>query len=239
MLVKTILNRVHKFASFVYDEIVFCGQDDEMSIEVHVRPRAGSRPICSGCDRRRSGYDTLEPRSFNFVPLWAIPVIFIYAMRRVDCPTCGVRVERVPWAEGKSPLTRAYAIFLAQWAHLLTWTDVAKRFHTSWQTVFRAVESVVDWGLAHRDLDGIESIGVDEVHWHRGQNYLTLVYQIDSACKRLLWIGEQRTIRTLLRFFREFGKQRSAQLKYVCSDMWQAYLKVLAKKAPQAIHVLD
>ena len=28
-------------------------------------------------------------------------------------------------------------------------------------------------------------------------------------------------------------------LGFVCSDMWQAYLKVIAKKAPQAIHVLD
>jgi len=220
MLVKTILNRVHKFPSFVYDDVVL-RQDDELALEVHLRPRANSRPICSGCDRRHSGYDILALRRFAFVPLWAIPVFFIYAMRRVDCPTCGVRVERVPWAEGKSPLTRAYAIFLAQWARLLTWTDVAKRFRTSWQTVFRAVESIVEWGLAHRDLDGVEAIGVDEIQWHRGHHYLTLVYQIDETCKRLLWIGEQRTVRTLLRFFRQFGKERSAQLKYVCSDMWR------------------
>ncbi len=239
MLLKTILNRVYKFPSFVYDEIVLCGQGEELSLEVHIQPRAGSRPICSGCGRRRSGYDLLEPRCFNFVPLWTIPVIFIYAMRRVNCPTCGVLVECVPWAEGKSPLTRAYAIFLADWARQLTWTDVAKRFRTSWQTVFRAVESVVEWGLAHRDLHDIEAIGVDEIHWHRGQNYLTLVYQIDSACKRLLWVGEKRTVRTLLKFFREFGKKRNAELKYVCTDMWKPYLKVVAKKAAQAIHVLD
>ncbi len=239
MLVKTILNRVHKFPSFVYDDVVLCGQGEELSLEVHVRPRAGSRPICSGCGRRGPGYDSLEPRVFSFVPLWAIPVLFIYAMRRVDCLTCGVLVERVPWAEGKSPLTRAHALFLADWARLLSWTDVAKRFRTSWQTVFRAVESVVEWGLAHRDLDGIEAIGVDEIHWHKGQSYLTLVYQIDSTCKRLLWVGEERTVKTLLRFFRQFGKQRSAALKYVCSDMWQPYLKVMAKKAAQACHVLD
>jgi transposase len=35
------------------------------------------------------------------------------------------------------------------------------------------------------------------------------------------------------------GKERSATLQFVCSDMWQAYLKVIAKKASQAIHVLD
>jgi transposase len=240
MLLKTILNRVYKFPSFVFAEVVLRTQDDEqLVLEVEVRPRTNSRPICSTCGRRGPGYDTGTRRRFDFVPMWAIPVVFIYAMRRVDCSSCGVRVERVPWAEGKSPLTLAYAHFLAQWARLLTWSDVAKRFRTSWQTVFRAVESIVEWGLAHRDLDRIEAIGVDEIQWHRGHHYLTLVYQIDADCKRLLWIGEQRTIRTLLRFFRQFGKERSARLKYVCSDMWRPYLKVLAKKAAQAIHVLD
>jgi transposase len=66
-----------------------------------------------------------------------------------------------------------------------------------------------------------------------------LVYQIDEGCKRLLWIGPDRTAKTLLRFFRFLGKDRTKKLKFVCSDMWQAYLKVIAKKAPKAIHVLD
>ncbi len=52
MLVKTILNRIQKFPSFVYDDIVLCGQDDDMTLEVQVRPRANSRPICSRCGRR-------------------------------------------------------------------------------------------------------------------------------------------------------------------------------------------
>ena len=40
-------------------------------------------------------------------------------------------------------------------------------------------------------------------------------------------------------FFRFLGKDLSQALRFVCSDTWQAYLKVIAKKAPQAIHILD
>jgi len=29
------------------------------------------------------------------------------------------------------------------------------------------------------------------------------------------------------------------QIRYVCSDMWPAYLKVLAKKTPSALRILD
>jgi transposase len=150
-----------------------------------------------------------------------------------------VKIESVPWAEGKHSLTVTYMQFLAAWAKRLSWQEVAAAFRTSWDKVFHSVEWAVDWGLKHRELSDIHSIGVDEVLWHRGHKYLTVVYQIDRECKRLLWVGRDRTVRTLLKFFREFGKERSSRLLYVCSDMWKPYLKVIAKKAAEAIHVLD
>jgi len=101
------------------------------------------------------------------------------------------------------------------------------------------VEMAVHWGREHMTMSGITAIGVDEMQWGRGHRYITVVYQINAGAKRLLWIGEKRTAKTLLRFFRWLGKERTKQLAFVCSDMWKAYLKVIAKKASQAIHVLD
>ena len=97
----------------------------------------------------------------------------------------------------------------------------------------------VNWGLNHRAVSDVEAIGIDEIQWRRGHKYLTLVYQIDSGCKRLLWIGQERKEATLNQFFDGLGVERSAKLQYVCSDMWRPYLNVIADKASQAIHVLD
>ena len=185
------------------------------------------------------GLRTQAVRRFDFVPLWHIPVVFLYAMRRVSCPRCGVRVEALPWATGKHRLTDAYAWFLAGWAKRLSWQEVAAAFPTSWDTVYRAVRMAVDWGRAHRDLSNIEAIGVDELSRRRGQRYLTLVYQIDGHCKRLLWVGRERKAATLEGFFDWFGAARSAALYFVCSDMWKPYLKVVAERAGQAVQVLD
>jgi len=237
MLVKTILNRIQKHSCFVYGAIVLSEQEE--AIEVDIRPRANSRPICSGCERAGPGYDTLEPRRFEFVPLWGLQVFFIYAMRRVDCSLCGVRVESVPWAQGKHHLTDTYAWFLARWAKRMSWKQVSEVFRTSWDNVFRSVQMAVGWGRQHMDLSGITAIGVDEILWQRGHHYLTLVYQIDEHCKRLLWIGQNRKVKTLLRFFLWFGKQRSSALEFICSDMWKPYLRVIAKKTSQAVHILD
>jgi transposase len=236
---KTILNRVEKMRSFVYGGVEFVETGRGPSLEIEIRGRANGRARCSGCGRPRPGYDTLPARRFEYVPLWGFLVFFVYAMRRVDCATCGVTVEQVPWTSGKRRLTTTYAWFLARWAKRMTWTDVARAFRTSWDTVFRAVETAVEWGLAHRNLSNIRSIGVDEISLRRGHRYVTLVYQIDAGLRRLLWIGEHREVKTLLRFFRWLGPKGRARLQFVCSDMWKPYVNVIARRARGAINILD
>ncbi len=239
MQLKTILNRVEKYKSFVYGKARWVDGTTIPEIEIEVQPRKNGRPICSGCGCVRAGYDRLPERRFEFVPLWQIGVFFLYALRRVDCPRCGVKVERVPWADSKNSMTHSYRWFLARWAKRMSWKEVGEVFCVSWDRVYRAAKQAVSWGLEHRDLDKIEAIGVDEVQWRRGHQYQTVVYQLDEGKKRLLWIGRDRKAKTLLRFFRFLGKERTSRLQFVCSDMWQAYLKVIAKKAPHALHVLD
>jgi transposase len=213
--------------------------EEDQVIEVKIRPRANSWLICSGCQRPGPGYDTLPARRFEFVPFWGFQVFFAYSMRRVDCSCCGIKVESVPWAQGKHHLSQSYKWFLARWAKRMSWIDVAKAFQTSWENVFRSVQMAVNWGRDHIDLKDVKAIGIDEIQWQKGHHYLTLVYQIDEGRKRLLWIGQHRKVKTLLRFFRWFGKNRSADLQFICTDMWKPYLKVIAKKAGQAVHVLD
>ncbi len=239
MQIKTILNRLQKFKSFVYGAVRWYGSEQSPHLEIEVKERHNSRAVCSGCGRAGPGYDRLFPRRFEFVPLWGIKTCLVYAPRRVDRPRCGVKVESMPWALGKRPLTQAMGWFLAGWAKRLSWKETAEVFRTSWESVFRSVEMAVEWGREHQYLGGVSSIGIDEIAWKKGHKYLTLVYQIDSQCKRLLWVGNKRKVKTLLGFFRWFGQERSAELKYICSDMWKPYLKVIAKKAEGAIHVLD
>lgn len=239
MQLKTILNRVERHKSFVYGSVALTEADEETVLEVTITARANGRPVCSGCGRKGPGYDRQPERRYQFVPLWNIAVFFLYAPRRVECPRCGVTVERVPWAEGKSRLTTTFRWFLARWSKRLTWRQVAEAFGTSWDSVFRAVKMAVAWGLPRRSLKGIKAIGVDEIQWRKGHRYFTLVYQIQDECKRLLHVAVDRTENSLREFFTMLGKKRSAALRFVCSDMWQPYLNMIGLKAELAVHVLD
>jgi transposase len=237
MLLTRLLNACHHFPGFVYESARL--DEATQTIEIQVRPRRGSKPCCSGCSQSASGYDRLPERCFEFIPMWGFAVRLLYNMRRVQCAACGVKVEQVPWAMGKHTLTRAYMLYLAHWARKLSWQETARSFHTSWEKVCQAVEYVVQWGLEHRQLGAIRAIGVDEIQYGRGHQYLTLVYQIEAGCVRLLWVGKDRTVESFEKFFTVIGRELAEKIEFVCSDMWKPYLQLIAKHCTHALNILD
>ncbi len=238
LTLKTILRRVLPLKGFCYR----WARWDEMTgeiIEVGLEPRRGAIARCGCCRRPAPGYDRCpDVRRWQFISLWAIAVFFAYRPRRVSCKHCGVRVEHLPWASGKLRLCNALRVFLAQWARLLSWQEVAVRFCVSWADVYGSVKWVVRYGLRHRDLSGITALGVDEVHVARGK-FWTVAYQIDEGARRLLWIGKDRKADTLKVFFHRLGFARCEAIRFICSDMWRPYLAVIADYLPKALHILD
>jgi transposase len=239
MRIQTILNRVEKFKPFVVGEASVEEHDDGPALIVRMKPRKNGRVFCSGCGRPGPVYDGLEERRFGYVPIWGILVFLAYRMRRVNCKRCGVTVEMVPWCDGKNQLTTTYRWYLATWAKRLSWGEVGSIFRTSWDSVCRAVEYAVEWGLAHRDLSGLTALGVDEIAWARGHTYLTLLYDIGGPTKRLLAVAEERKEASLRTCLESLGDPVCLGVKCVCSDMWKPYLNVIAEKLGQAVHVLD
>jgi transposase len=241
--VKTILNRIQRFSGFIYRDIrLRCRTLWRLRIEVSIEPHGKVHAKCGQCLGPAPTYDHLPERQWLFVPLWGIRTYFLYAPRRVQCPEHGVVVEHIPWSEGKRPVTITMMCFLSRWDRRLSWRETARAFQTSWECVYRSVQWFVQWGLAHRKLGGVRAIGVDELHWGQGKradNFLTVIYQIDSHCRRLLWVGRRRTQATLRRGLAALGPQVVGGLRFVCSDMWKAYLKVIPAQAGQALHVLD
>jgi transposase len=244
MLMKTLLNHVQPFKGFVYNDAKLTKSYDKFEwpedrIVFEIVPRKNSKAFCSGCGIQAPGYDTLPVRLYDYLAVLGVLTYFAYARRRVKCADCGVKAEMIPWANGNSQLTLTLQWYLADWAKDLSWKAVASKFRVSWDSVCRSVEMAVEWGLDHRSLTGIKSIGVDEIAHAKGHKYLTLVYQIDADMRRLLWIGNDRTEECLKGFFTWFGKARSKRIEAICSDMWKPYLNVIKELIPNALHVLD
>lgn len=237
LTVKTLLNRLMPFKGFCYQDVYFIA--NSLVLEAVLRPRKNSKGKCSGCGHRGPCYDHEEERRWRFVPLWGLGVFFRYVPRRINCGRCGVKIELLPWASGKHRLTNVFRFFLARWARKLSWAETADCFDVSWADVYGSVKWVVDYGKTHRKWGAISAIGVDEILVAKGRQLWTLVYQIDQDCRRLLWIGRDRTAKTFESFFEHIGSEVASGIKFVCSDMWRPYLKVVREKLPEALHVLD
>jgi transposase len=207
-------------------------------ISAKIVPDLRFHPHCGKCGRPGKYRDTRPERQFKHVPIWGIPVELSYSPRRVSCTHCeGTYVESIPWAAGKRRLTAAFACYLATWARLLPWLEVARLFRCAWGTVASAVHFVVKHGLENRDLSGVTHIGIDEISRKKGHEYLTTVY--DLKTRKLIWSGDGRTQETLRQFFDFFGPKRANRLQGICCDMWMPYIKVIDEKAPNAILVFD
>src|ERR1700682_5204091 len=103
----------------------------------------------------------------------------------------------------------------------------------------RRFEFIPLWGFLVFLLYTIDAIGVDEIQYSKGHKYLTLVYQIDIGITRLLWVGKERTIQSFQGFFTTMGQEIVSKIVFICSDMWEPYLKVIREKCSEALHIRD
>ncbi len=238
----TLLNQMLSYHSHVLKSSNY--DEKRCVMNVKIVPRKNGLRFCSKCHSVASKhYDTLPERDFEFIPYCGMRVVFKYAMRRLQCPQCGkILVEEVPWASGKSPVTNELKARLAEEAKDNDTSTVAKRNDVSWEAVDDSIHAAVEHGLNKRELRNVTQIGIDEVAWKKGHNYITLVYQLNPNERRLLWVGEGRSKQTLENFFDEMEKRSpgfAKQLRIACTDMWRPYTDVIAAKAPEAVNILD
>lgn len=234
MLVETFIRKLlHLKAHYV---TAVRQNPEQIVVEIERFPSRRLRcGVCRG--RCKKVHQVEEARSWRDLSLRHLPMVLRYQPRRVRCPRCGVRVEAVPWAQLWARVTTALAPAVAELARHLRWQETARHFRLDWKSVAHIVRRVVTYGLARCRRRPLHVLGIDEVSRRKGHHYLTVAYDLERRV--LLWVGEDRTEETLTRFFTELGRRRSATIRVVCLDMWQAYLKAVRNYAPQAEVLFD
>ena len=160
-----------------------------------------------------------------------------YAPRRVECREHGARVERVPWAAHDSAFTFEFEEMTAWLAQQMSKTATSKLMSINWRTVGTIIQRVVKARLAPDRLEELYVIGVDELSFRRHHEYVTVV--VDQLKKRVVWVGEGKGEKTLLKFFDELGPERTQALTHITMDMSAAYQAAVKARAPQAQKVFD
>lgn len=213
-------------------------EDGPEAVRVRIELIPGRRLRCGTCEGQVAlVVHRQDERCWRDLSLRDRPLVLVYAPRRVRCPTCGVRVEKIPWAGRWQRITDALLAVVARLSRVLSWKETAHHYGLDWKTVAAAVQKAVAWGLRHRPWKALRVIGIDEVSRSKGQRYLTLVYDLERG--RLAWVGENRDAETMQRFFQWLGPRRARSVLIVCCDMWAPYLAAMREKLPKAFIVFD
>jgi len=199
------------------------------------------RPVCPHCEYTTGvRHDTRPVASvWRHLDLGARRLEIHAGLRRLDCPLHGVVVEGVPFARHGSKFTRDFEALVGWLATTMDQTALARMLRIDWDTVGRIISRVMGEVLDPGRLDDLFVIGVDEVAWRKGQNYLTLVSSHSPA--QVVWGAQGRDAATLDGFFTELGPERSTAVQAVSMDMSAGYEKSVRRPghAPAATICFD
>jgi transposase len=204
-----------------------------------VRPAPGQRHRCGICQRRCPGYDQGGGRRrWRTLDLGVVQAFVEADAPRVRCQVHGVVVAAVPWARHGAGHTHAFDQTVAWLTTVCSKTAVTELMRVTWRTVGAIITRVwddIDTGVDR--LAGVRRIGIDEISYRRGHNYLTVVVDHDRGA--LLWMAPQRSKAALHRFFDILGADRCRQLTHVSTDGAGWIIDVVRQRAGQAVLCAD
>ncbi|MFJ6140713.1 transposase [Kitasatospora sp. NPDC092286] len=193
----------------------------EQCVVVSVRPDARRRGRCGLCRRPAALYDRGRGRR-----RW----------RDLDHGTRQVFLEAD--ARRGTGHTLAFDQQAAWMAAECSKSAAAELLRCTWRTIGRIVERCTADRDRHTDrLAGLRRTGIDEISYRRGQRYMTVVVDHDTA--RVVWMADGHGADVLTRFFDQLGQARTARLTHISADGAAWIAQVIAQRAPGALRVMD
>jgi len=97
--------------------------------------------------------------------------------------------------------------------------DVAK---INWKTAKRIDKKYLSKLVTGIDDLSPKKLGVDEIAYRKGHNYLTVVRDLDIG--RVIWISRTRKNTALDAFFKELGAPKCSRIQVFVMDTWGPYI---------------
>lgn len=201
-------------------------------VDVWITHPAGSQWPCPICGLTLSLFDHAEERLWRHLDSCNFETYLHARVPRVECPQHGKVQVRVPWAEPNARFTAMFERWAIQLMQETDTSGAAELLGISWDEAWGIQERAVARGLLARPLLALRQMGVDEKAVGRGQQYMTLVYNIEDST--VVWAGEDRKKETLDTFFRTLTTEQKSAIEDVALDMWDPFMASIMEHVPEA-----
>jgi transposase len=159
-------------------------------------------------------------------------------MRRVTCPACGVKNEKLAFLSENTKYTLRFAKQIGGLCRAMTITDVARRMHLDWHAVKDLDKLYMREQLARAGHPAPSVIGVDEVSIKKRHVYRIVVSDLER--KRAIWFGGNgRSEEDMDMFYAFLDKENADKIRLAVMDMWKPFRHSTRRHAPQAAILFD
>jgi len=204
---------------------------------IHLLLRSDVVPICDGCGAAAGAVHETAERVVRDLPILDARTFLVVPRRRLACPCCGPKLERLSWLDRHQRVTRRLAESVARLCAVLPIKQVAAFFGLGWDQVKAIDKRHLQAELGEIDLAGVSVIAMDEFAIQKGHRYATVI--VDPAVKRVLWVGRGRGGADIRPFFELLGEAGCRRLEAVAMDMNGAYEAEVRARCPNAEIVFD
>lgn len=234
MTAEDIIKILGQWEGFRVGTVGLANNDKECWIELSSDSATG---ICDGCGQVCSQiHDTVE-RWIDDLPVFDKPVKLLVHRRRVLCPDCGPKLERLDWVERHQRCTIRFAQSVARLCKVASIKHVAEHYRIGWDRVKRIDKAYLRKELGPVDLSKVKILAMDEFAIQKGHRYATVI--VDPTCKEVLWIGRGRGREDIRPFFEQLGEDGCKRIEAVAMDMNAGYEKEVKAQCPNAKVVFD
>lgn len=217
---------------WVVEDVKLDTAQRHIDFEISCRGAAPACPVCGAT--AQPVHDRLR-RSWRHLDFFQFEAWLHCDVPRIACGACGKTTQMpVPWARAGSGFTAAFEALALALCRELPVRQAAALLRCKDKQLWRRIEHYVEQARALEDFSGVQIIGIDETSLRRGQNYITVVHDLDA--KRLLFATEGRDHQTVLDFAADLRAHGAdpAEVRHVCMDMSAAYAKGVALALPEA-----
>lgn len=206
---------------------------EAQQVDVFVEHGEGETFCCPDCGKELACYDHTKARKWRHLDTMQFATILHARTPRVDCPDHGVKQARLPWAQKNS----RFSLFFERFAiDVLLATQTVKGacsiLGISWDESWHILKKAVARGKARKQPRNLPRIGIDEKAFRKGQDYVTLIYDLDESTVEA--ISDGNNMEAADACYDQLSDAQKQSVEAVAMDMSAAYVKSTKANIPLA-----
>jgi len=207
-------------------------------VEIRLKHVAGAACCCPECGEQRPLKDHAPEREWRHLDTMQFETILVARTPRTNCPKCGVLNIDLPWADPHGRFTLMFQAFAIRVLQASASVEQGRQLlGLSWRSAHDLMRVAVRRGLEDRDMDNIAHVGIDEKSFGKGQDYVSVLVDLDEH--RVLEVAEGRTQESAETLWNTLSDEQKENVEAVAMDMWSAFISSASEHVPEAEIVHD